>query len=939
VTALLQRLRAALASDYAIERELASGGMGVVFLGRDIALARPVAIKIIRPDLATAAGAERFLREARALASVSHPNIVPVHHAGEAGGLFYYVMDYVEGETLADRLHHGPLPPERAVRLGKDLLAALEAVHAQGIVHRDVKPSNVFLLADRAVLGDFGIAKTSGESSALTQPGGLIGTPGYMTPEQLTGGAVGPATDVCAAGMLLYEALTGRQWEFDEPTARADWTGVPRRLVPVLARALAWSASQRWQSAAEFRQALARAASGEGRRRGVVAAGVGAAALLTAATFWLWPRPWSAPLVSVATVEVRGGNGLGWLGDSVQGALVASLRNPDLQVVRAADASGKVWLRVGGVVRVTGDGDSLRLEVRPGSGSSGGEALVAHAEGTLARWVDVVDTLATGLLLDIWEQRDPALAAELPVSALPHTPAGMARAATAEGLWARAQWGQAYAAYQSVLEADSTCALCDLRLQDIARWLRLDPDTARSERLQRHLARFPERYQRLIRAQVDPTGRRYELLRNAAAHAPNFFFASFVEASELFHRGPLAGHERRESIEPFQHAATLWPAFAPVWEYLAWARTADGDSAEAKDALDRYGLHAASTDVESQVIYALLNGGFYWRFAPPEAAAQVTAQALAHPGIAGYRDLAAGASYMISFDAPAGAVWLGERFALWRERPELRVPGLVAQVMGLTALGLTDSALALAARLRDAGAGTEYPLLAAELRGALLLFDTATAGQLSSEWPALRLALSDIAGDGAATALQQRRAAWMLTLLARRAGDAQAERAHRSVLAGEPGLRPFTAFLEADSAARTDPRRALRLTEPLKSLDSSGRAEDPFFRSALHLLRAQRQADAGNLREALRELLWHENIDFVRAPSTPAQAVQVDWAFGTLARWYRAHLMERLARTGDAPCRAWGDVWRLWRGGDPRFAERAAIAAAKRPALRCESAP
>ena len=176
--------------------------------------------------------------------------------------------------------------------------------------------------------------------------------------------------------------------------------------------------------------------------------------------------------------------------------------------------------------------------------------------------------------------------------------------------------------------------------------------------------------------------------------------------------------------------ATLLPEFAPVWEYLAWVRTVEGDSADAKDALDRYGRTASRTDAESQVINAVLTGGFYWRFAPPEAASRVTAQILAQPGVAGYRGLAAGASYMISFDAPAGAVAVGERFALWRERPELKVPGLVAQMMGLTALGLSDSALVVAARLRDAGAGPEYPLLAAELHGALLLFDSATAGDV-----------------------------------------------------------------------------------------------------------------------------------------------------------------------------------------------------------------
>lgn len=937
MTALLQRLRAALAGDYAIERELASGGMGVVFLGRDIALARPVAIKIIRPDLATAAGAERFLREARVLARVSHPNVVPVHHAGEAGGLFYYVMDYVEGETLADRLHHGPLPPERAVRLGDDLLAALEAVHAHDIVHRDVKPSNVFLLPDRAVLGDFGIAKSGGETGPLTQPGKMVGTPGYMAPEQVTGGAVGPATDACAVGMVLYEALTGRQWAFDEPTARADWSGVPRRLVPVLARALAWSASQRWQSAAEFRAALARAASGAGARRRWAVAGLGSVAVLLLIDVWPPHAPGpTVPVVEVATFGVRGGRELRWVGDSVAAALVGSLRNaPDLRVVRAGEVRGPVLLRLGGVVTVTGD--SLRVEVRPDSGAAGGDALLVAAEGPLARWADVADTVATSLLREIWERRDPALAAELPVRALPHTPDGMALWARADGLWARAQWGQAYDAYRRALAADSTCALCELRLQDIARWLRLDPDPARGLRILRHLALFPERYQRLIRAQVDSTGRRYELLADAAAHAPDFAFASFVEASELFHRGPLAGHERRESVAPFLRVATLLPEFAPAWEYLAWVRTVEGDSAGAKDALDRYGRTAAPTDGESQVINALLTAGFFWRFAPPEAAARVSEQILAQPGIAGYPDLRAGAPYMISFDAPAGAVWLGERFAGWRERPDIKVSGLVAQMMGLTALGLTDSALAVAARLRDSGADPEYALLAAELQGALLLFDSASAGEVRAAWPALHAALDDLAGGGATTALQRRRAAWMLALLARRADDATAARPARAALSGERAPRPFTTLLEADSVGRTDPRRALRLSEPLLRLDSAGRAGDPFFRTALHLFRAQWRIDSRSLAAAERELLWHENIDFVGAPATPAQAAEVDWAFGTLARWRRARILEQQGRRGERTCHAFGDVKRLWWNGDPRNAERARTAARQLLEFRCGS--
>jgi serine/threonine-protein kinase len=158
MAAVLERLRVALAPDYELERELGGGGMGVVFLARDPALDRRVAIKVIRPELATARATERFLREAKLLAQLKHPNIMPVHRAGEAGGFAYYVMDYCEGETLEDRFARGPLSRGEAVRIGRDLLDGLDAVHRAGLIHRDVKPSNVFLVDRRAVLGDFGPA-------------------------------------------------------------------------------------------------------------------------------------------------------------------------------------------------------------------------------------------------------------------------------------------------------------------------------------------------------------------------------------------------------------------------------------------------------------------------------------------------------------------------------------------------------------------------------------------------------------------------------------------------------------------------------------------------------------------------------------------------------------------------------------------------------------
>ena len=259
LVSLLEGLRNDLAGRYDVERELATGGMGVLFVARDKVLDRTVVIKVSRPELSHSDSAQRFLREARILARFRHPNIVQVYDAGHASGLFYYVMDYVQGETLAERLGRSPpLRLEDVVQLGVDLLNALEAVHRLGITHRDVKPSNVFLQDDRALLGDFGVAKISPEvDSALTFPGQRVGTPAYMAPEQGVGGEVTPRTDLYAVGMVLYEAVTGRHWPGNTHPSRSDWHLIPEPLAAVLRRALAWSPEDRWPDAGSFRSALA----------------------------------------------------------------------------------------------------------------------------------------------------------------------------------------------------------------------------------------------------------------------------------------------------------------------------------------------------------------------------------------------------------------------------------------------------------------------------------------------------------------------------------------------------------------------------------------------------------------------------------------------------------------------------------------------------------
>ena len=254
---LLERLRDALAPRYEIEGEVASGGMATVFRALDRSLDRVVAVKVLRPDMATATGEARFLREARTLASFSHPNVVSIHDADQRDGLSYYVMDLIEGETLRQRLERGPLDGRDAFRLGRDLLEALERIHAAGVIHRDVKPSNVFLVDGRALLADFGIVHVEGSTDeTLTTEGRGPGTPAYMSPEQVSGGQVSAASDLYSLGLVLYEALAGKRWIPLATPESGDWGLIPAVSRPVLKKALAVDPARRWQTAAEFRSAL-----------------------------------------------------------------------------------------------------------------------------------------------------------------------------------------------------------------------------------------------------------------------------------------------------------------------------------------------------------------------------------------------------------------------------------------------------------------------------------------------------------------------------------------------------------------------------------------------------------------------------------------------------------------------------------------------------------
>src|SRR5688500_11528562 len=206
-------LQAALAGEYSLQRELGRGGMGVVYLARDVQLDRDVAIKVLPAHLAREPAArERFLREARMAAGLSHPHIVPIHRVSEAGGFVFFVMTYVEGETLGERIRaRGPLPPDEAMRVLREVAWAIAYAHGRGIVHRDVKPDNIMIEAGtgRALVTDFGIAHGA-DTAVATDPGKIMGTAHFMSPEQAANGPIDGRSDIYSLGVVGYLAVSGR---------------------------------------------------------------------------------------------------------------------------------------------------------------------------------------------------------------------------------------------------------------------------------------------------------------------------------------------------------------------------------------------------------------------------------------------------------------------------------------------------------------------------------------------------------------------------------------------------------------------------------------------------------------------------------------------------------------------------------------------------------
>jgi serine/threonine protein kinase/Flp pilus assembly protein TadD len=271
---VLERLEKALSEKYDIERELGRGGMATVYLAKDRKHDREVALKVLHPELSSSLGPDRFLREIKVAARLNHPHILPLHDSGEANGFLYYVMPYVEGESLRSRLNRtGKLALDEALYLARGIAGALDYAHRQRVVHRDIKPENIMLHEGEAMVMDFGIAKavSAAAGDTLTQTGMMVGTPAYVSPEQAAGEAeIDGRSDQYSLACMLFEVLTGKKAfagattqavlskRFTDPVPslrKVDPT-VPDEIDEAISKAMSKEPTERYTTSGEFAKAL-----------------------------------------------------------------------------------------------------------------------------------------------------------------------------------------------------------------------------------------------------------------------------------------------------------------------------------------------------------------------------------------------------------------------------------------------------------------------------------------------------------------------------------------------------------------------------------------------------------------------------------------------------------------------------------------------------------
>ncbi len=663
MTNLQDHLQRALAGRYTIERELGRGGAATVFLAQDLKHRRPVAVKVLNPELARSVGPDRFLREIEIAARLTHPHILPVFDSGAADGVLYYVMPYIQGETLRHRLSRdGQLPLADALRIGREIAAALDYAHRQGIVHRDVKPENVLLEDGHAVVADFGVARAlaaAGEAP-LTQSGLAIGTPSYMSPEQSSGEeGVDGRSDIYALGCVVYEMLAGappfaganfqrlvhQHLLETPPPIAARRPDVPAGVAAALDRALAKHPSQRFGTAADFGAALlADGPTPPGtptrhRRTRRAALAVGSLLVVGAVLLVLrgrGPATLDSNLVAVAPFDVlvptldlwreglvdvlsRDLDGAGPL-RTVAPTIVVRRWSGRADAPSAAALAQSTGARLAVFGQVLGSGgDSVRVNATLYDVAAG-RAVAEFQLRDLSDRIDrVADSLTVALLRELGRTRPIGAVrlASLGSSSLPALKAFL----QGEQYYRRTAWDSAIAAYRRAIDTDSTFAPALHRVGLAMGWQRSGFDSlSRTYHLRAGAFNhgLSPRDSLLITADSlsaslysSPYGlahwsrmrRLFATLDEATQRYPTDpeVWYALGDARYHFGVGPHLGVDERQILESFDRAITLDSAFGPSYIHPVQLGLAlDGPAGAAR--YRRPYLALASQDVDAQGI-------------------------------------------------------------------------------------------------------------------------------------------------------------------------------------------------------------------------------------------------------------------------------------------------------------------------------------------------
>ncbi len=640
---ILGRVKAALAGLYDVELEIGRGGASTVFRARDLRHERDVAIKVLSPVVWSELLPDRFLREISIAGRLSHPNILPLFDSGEADGLLYYVMPFVEGESLRDRLiREGPLPVEDAVELVAGVADALQHAHAQGVVHRDIKPGNILLLHGSPVVADFGIAQAVDHAADAfrTTTGHVPGTPAYMSPEQAGGQEVDARSDLYSLGCLLYETLAGeppfsgrtalavvaKHMSERPPSLEVVRPAVPGGLVDVLEKSLQKVPADRFQTAEEFRVAVRGGlnqrlrksddpgvlASVRRRPRAAVAALASVAALIVWGSTFIGPtspqlddqRVVVFPLVLSGQADVAGlgwdvalaigsalehtepltwSDGWQWLPEEVRG----DARRASSRLLGDISRSRGAARYVSGVIRPTADSTAVVLRLHASDdGRVLGQETVWGLPGT------PVYEAGLGALLPLLTQLlEPGRAVDLsPLT--DRKPAAVLLSIQGDRAYRQSNFGQASQFYRRALEADSLLVFAAAKGATALVWEdRYEDALDLSRRAVAHDSLLPPRYRHFARGvnaylegQADSA---VHHLTQALRDAPDWLEAEGLLGETFYHLLPNAKPMADPARVYFERVMESDPSFTPPMIHVAEITIRAGEVDQARRWVER----------------------------------------------------------------------------------------------------------------------------------------------------------------------------------------------------------------------------------------------------------------------------------------------------------------------------------------------------------------